>query len=105
MRPRLKFRIAPAGKTSASPSESSKTSEGEAGERVRGEVDEEEAELAIGVDGELANFPGAAWLIRVATNAAEDTEDEVEGTSDPGDDAAAPAKPPTGESPTWPPSP
>ena len=69
MSPRLKFIIAPAGKTCASPSELSETSDGDAGEGVRGEVEHEEDELAIGVGGELANVTGAAWLIRVATNA------------------------------------
>ena len=88
MRPRLTFRMAPAGSTSSSPSELSKTSDGEAGERARGEDVEDEEQLAIGVDGELANVPVAVWLIRVATNAPEDAEVEVEGPTPMGDETA-----------------
>ena len=96
---RLKFIIAPAGRTCGSPSELSETSDGEAGERVRGEEEHEDEQLAIGE--ERVKTAGAAWLIRVATNATEADEVEValDGT---GNGTAAPANP-GGELPAWPP--
>ena len=62
---------------SGSPSEKCETPDGEAGERDR-EEDVIEEELAAGKDDRRANEIGPAglWLIRVATNAAEDAEDE-----------------------------
>ena len=96
MSPRLKLMIAPAGKICGSPSELSETSDGEAGERVRGDEGHDDAELAIGVDEERAKIAGAAWLVRVATNATEDGDVEVDGS---GGGNATPVNPRLGEAP------
>ena len=101
MSPRLKLMIAPAGKICGSPSELSETSDGEAGERDRGDEGHDDAELAIEVDEERAKAAGAAWLIRVATNATEDGDVEEAGS---GGGATAPVNPPLGEAPARPPS-
>ena len=99
MSPRLKLMIAPAGKTCGSKSELSETSDGEAGERDRGDEGHDESELAIEVDEERAKAADAARLIRVATNATEDGDVEEDGS---GGDNTTPVDPPLGEAPARP---
>ena len=99
--PRLKLMIAPAGSTCGSTSELSVTSDGEAGERDRGDEGHDDAELAIGVDEERAKNADAVWLVRVATNATEDGDVEEDGS---GNGNTTPVDPPLGEAPARPPS-
>ena len=41
------------------------------------QIQHDDEELAVGVGGERAKIVDAAWLVRVATNATDDTEDEL----------------------------
>ena len=93
------FMMAPAGNTCLSQSESSWTSDGDAGERDLDEpADDVEHERAIGAEGErtIEKASTAMWLVRVATNATEDGDVEVDGS---GGGNTAPVNPPLGEAP------
>ena len=75
---RLVFLITPASVMSGSPSEKCETSDGEVGERDR---DEDVVEAVLAAAGEndqraIEVGPAGLWLIRVATNAAEESENE-----------------------------